>query len=76
MSWKDLIHYTAFDAEYGEIGIIQEVLEYPMQMLAKCLVNGKEVLFPLNDEMVTDINAEDKIVFVELPEGLLDVYLK
>ncbi len=76
MSWKDLIHYTAIDADFGEIGIIEEVLEYPKQMLAKCMVNGKEVLFPLNEEMVTDINPDDKIVFLELPDGLLDVYLK
>ncbi len=75
-SWKDLIGYTATDENYGEIGIISEVLEYPMQMIAKCMVNDKEILFPLNDEIVLEIDGEEKNVFVELPEGLMDIYLK
>ena len=76
ISWKDLVDYTAIDNISGEIGIISEVLEYPKQMIAKCLVDGKEILFPLNDEIVVEIDDEEKKVFVELPEGLLDVYLK
>ena len=75
-SWKDLVNYTAIDNISGEIGIIKEVYEYPMQMIAKCLVDGKEILFPLNDDIVIEIDEEEKKIFVELPEGLLDVYLK
>ncbi len=75
-SWKDLVNYTAIDNISGEIGIITEVYEYPMQMIAKCLVDGKEILFPLNDDIVLEIDEDEKKVFVELPEGLLDVYLK
>ena len=76
ISWKDLVDYTAIDNVSGEIGIISEVLEYPKQMIAKCLVDGKEILFPLNDDIVIEIDNEEKKVFVELPEGLLDIYLK
>jgi 16S rRNA processing protein RimM len=46
-----------------------------MQMIAKCIVKGKEVLFPLNEDIVIEINEEEKKVFVELPSGLLDVYM-
>ena len=76
LSWKDLVDYMAIDTISGEIGLISEVLEYPKQMIAKCLVDGKEILFPLNDDIIVDIDDEKKIVFVELPEGLLDIYLK
>ena len=75
ISWNGLLDYTVIDTTSGVIGKIEEVLEFPMQIIAKCLVNGKEVLFPLNDEIVIEIDEEEKKVFVDLPDGLLNVYL-
>jgi 16S rRNA processing protein RimM len=75
VSWNDLTGYHVIDSEYGEVGIIEEVVEYPMQMIAKCTVKKNEVLFPLNDEIVTEIDEEKKLVYVNLPDGLLDLYL-
>jgi 16S rRNA processing protein RimM len=74
--WKDLLGFMVRDVAVGELGNILEVLEYPMQMIARCSVNGKEVLFPLNDEIVLEVLDKEKIAIVELPDGLLDVYLK
>jgi 16S rRNA processing protein RimM len=36
---------------------------------------SKEVLFPLIDEVVTKVDKGAQKLFVQLPEGLLDVYL-
>jgi 16S rRNA processing protein RimM len=36
---------------------------------------GKEVLFPLKDEIVTRVSKKENRIEVKLPEGLLDVYL-
>jgi 16S rRNA processing protein RimM len=75
-SWFDLVNFSVVDNVSGEIGIITEVLEYPMQMIAKCIHNEQEILFPLNDDIVLDIDDAEKKIFVELPDGLLDIYLK
>ncbi len=75
MSWKDVEGFTATDESYGELGIITEVAEYPMQYIGKCMIDEKEVLFPLNDDVVTEVDEDLKVVYLDLPEGLLDIYL-
>ncbi len=75
-SWFDLIGYTVTDEIYGDLGPIDEIQEYPMQYLARCMVNGREILFPLHEEMILEIDDTNRHIQIELPEGLLDVYLK
>jgi len=76
LNWKDLAGFSVVDENHGDAGRIEEVLEYPMQMIAKCRLNEKEFMFPLNDDIVTDIDEDGKIVYVDLPDGLLDLYME
>jgi 16S rRNA processing protein RimM len=76
MSWKDLSGFSVVDDTIGELGLIEEVMELPMQFIARCKQEEKEFMFPLNDDFILEIDEVEKIVFVDLPEGLLDVYLK
>lgn len=75
LSWKDLKGFTATDESYGEMGIIIEVAEYPMQYVAKCLIDEKEVLFPLNENVIKDIDEDNKTIHLDLPDGLIQLYL-
>jgi 16S rRNA processing protein RimM len=75
ITWFELKGYKIVDGEHGELGTIDDVVEYPMQMIARCMVQDREVMFPLNDEIVSDIDEKKKIVYVNLPDGLLDMYL-
>jgi 16S rRNA processing protein RimM len=74
-SWNDIVGYVAIDSSAGDLGVIEGVEEYPQQWLAKCMIKGKEVLFPLNNDIVTEIDDEQKAVYLDLPEGLIDLYL-
>lgn len=76
MSWKDVQGYHAIDEAFGEMNIISEVMEFPMQYIAKCVINEKEVLFPLNDDVVTEVDDDNKVVYLDLPMGLIDLYLE
>jgi 16S rRNA processing protein RimM len=40
------------------------------------IYKSKEVLIPLIDEIVPKVDKKEKIVFTQLPEGLLEVYLE
>ncbi len=72
-----LIGYTIFDEENEKVlGTIAEMIEQPHQLLAKIYIDNKEVLIPLNESTLLEINRKKKEVLVDLPEGLLDVYLK
>jgi 16S rRNA processing protein RimM len=71
----DLVGFTAIDEDEGELGEITEVNEYPQQILATVNYKNCEVLFPLNEEIIKRIDVVKNIVLVDLPEGLLDIYL-
>ncbi len=72
----DLKGFMAIDETHGELGIITEVNEYPQQILASVQYQNKEVLFPLNEAIIKGIDLEGNELYVDLPEGLLDIYLE
>jgi 16S rRNA processing protein RimM len=71
----DLVGFTAVDVNEGELGEVTEVHEYPQQIIAAVNYKGIEILFPLNEAIIKGIDVVTGIVTVDLPEGLLDVYL-
>ena len=54
---------------------ILELIEKPHQLLCRLDRKGKEVLIPLNEETLQKVNHKKKEVLVELPDGLLEIYL-
>lgn len=71
----DLEGFIAIDETHGELGEITDVTEYPQQVIATVHYEGREVLFPLNTEFIKGIDIEGGELYLDLPEGLLDVYL-
>lgn len=71
----DLKGYIAHDERYGELGEIIEIHEYPQQFVAVVPYKFREIMFPLNDDFIKEIDEEEGIVYLSLPEGLIDVYL-
>jgi len=72
---KDLRGFIAIDENEGELGKIIEINEYPQQLVAEVHYKNREVLFPLNEAIIKGIDVEEQVVYIELPEGLLDIYL-
>lgn len=71
----DLVGFTAIDEDEGELGKITDVHEYPKQFIATVTYKNCEVLFPLNEDIIKSIDVTREIVLVNLPDGLLDIYL-
>jgi 16S rRNA processing protein RimM len=69
------IGFNLVDKQKGGLGLIEDVVQTGHQWLAKLTIEGKEVLIPLVDEMLVDVNIRNKFVRVDLPEGLIEVYL-
>lgn len=74
-TYNDLKGYIVSDQTKGELGEIIAVNEYPQQFVATLVYQEKEILFPLNEDMINEIDEEEKTLLVDLPEGLLDLYL-
>ena len=71
------INLLGYDVVEGGkvLGKIQEVIEQPHQLLCRIDIGGKEVLIPLNEDTIRKIDKKAQQVIVELPEGLLEIYL-
>lgn len=70
-----LLGFKVEDKEAGMLGEIEEIIEMPLQVLAKVMFKEKEMLLPLNDQTLLKVDKKQQIVYLELPGGLLDIYL-
>jgi len=74
--FHDVMGFTVVDEKMGELGVVENFYELPQQDVLAMRYQGQEVLIPVVDELVTHADMTERKVFVNLPEGLLDVYLK
>lgn len=70
-----LLGYVLFDKK-SQLGVIEEVIEQPHQLLCVVRINGQEAMIPVHAHNLINVDAKKQRVEVEVPEGLLDVYLK
>ena len=71
--FTQFIGYQIKDAELGLIGEIEDVMEYPQQMMAALTYQDREILIPMNTAFIKEIQKENKMIIMELPEGLLEL---
>ncbi|MCP4438261.1 MAG: 16S rRNA processing protein RimM [Aureispira sp.] len=67
-----LTGYSIVDAELGNLGKIEAIEEYPQQELALLVYKNQEFLIPLNDAFITGEDEKQQLIYMELPEGLLE----
>ena len=72
--YTDLVGFMVHDEHHGELGEIVEVNEMPQQFIATVDMQGKELMFPISEDLILDIDFDEEIIDVELPEGLVDLY--
>jgi 16S rRNA processing protein RimM len=56
------------------IGVVEEVIEQPHQVLLTIQYKGNEAYIPLHEATLKSINHTKKEVHVTLPDGLLEIY--
>ncbi|MBT8282044.1 MAG: ribosome maturation factor RimM [Muriicola sp.] len=73
--YHEVIGFTLMDKNYGNIGTLISVNDSASQALFVAEKEGKQLLIPINDDIITGIDREEKTIFVETPEGLVSLYL-
>ena len=68
--WED---YTIHDKKTGVFFPIIRTEEFPQQLMAIVETNGKEMMIPLHDQLIVEIDKEQKIIRMEIPEGLMEL---
>ena len=74
--YHEIIDYKVVDKNLGELGTVQTVHSMQAQDLLVMDYKGKEVLIPVISEIVLNADKEAKVLNVNLPDGLLEVYLE
>ena len=74
--YHEIIDYKVIDKNLGELGTVQTVHSMQAQDLLVMDYKGKEVLIPVISEIVLNADKEAKVLNVNLPDGLLEVYLE
>ena len=70
----NFLGYSIIEKE-KELGTILEVIEQPHQLLCRIEIETKEVLIPFQEDTIIKIDQKKKQIIVDLPEGLLEIYL-
>ncbi|WP_298892928.1 ribosome maturation factor RimM [uncultured Psychroserpens sp.] len=73
--FHEIIGFKVEDKSFGHVGIIKSVNDSTAQSLFEIDRNGIEILIPMNDEFITKVDKNNKTIYVETPEGLIDLYL-
>jgi 16S rRNA processing protein RimM len=68
-----LLGFTIYDND-KQLSEIVEIIEQPHQILAKIIYQEKEMLIPVNVAFMVKMDVKNKIVVLDLPEGLLDIF--
>jgi len=73
--YHEIKGFIVVDKNFGPIGKVIDILEYPGQDLIQVFYNNNEVLIPINDDIIHKLDRKRQQLHVEMPDGLLDVYL-
>jgi 16S rRNA processing protein RimM len=74
--FHEIIGFKLIDENKGELGTAGQVYEAGHQDLIGMDYKGKEVLIPINDEIINKVDRNTNEIFITLPEGLLELYLE
>ncbi|MDD4991954.1 MAG: ribosome maturation factor RimM [Paludibacter sp.] len=65
--------FSLVDSEKGLLGVISEVDQTTDNVLFVIPIKDDELLIPAGEEYIEEIDHDKKIIYVKLPEGLLDL---
>lgn len=73
--FHEVVGFSVIDDEWGNIGTIEQVIEYPAQPLFQIMKNGTEVLIPVIDEVIKKVDRAGRTIQISAPKGLIELYL-
>ncbi len=74
--YHEVIGFEIHDRSFGKVGIISGVNDQTAQALFEIDKEGLQILIPINNDIIQKVDRKDKIIFIEAPEGLINLYLQ
>ena len=73
--YHEVVGFKVIDKTHGNIGHLKSVMDLPRQSLLQIQYGEKEILVPLTDEILLNVDREKKELLIDAPEGLIDIYI-
>ena len=73
--FHEIINFKAVDTVYGEVGVVKGLNDTTAQPLFVIMKDGQEILIPMIDEFIKEIDRKGKRVVLCTPPGLIEMYL-
>jgi 16S rRNA processing protein RimM len=73
--YHEIIGFKVLDRNRGEIGVVTKVLDLSGNPLIEINFDGKEILLPKQDQFIEKVDKENRVLYVNAPEGLIGMYL-
>ena len=67
--------FRVVDDQYGDIGVIESIIEYPAQPLFQIMNGTTEILIPVIDQVIKEVDRDNKTIYISAPNGLIDLYM-
>jgi 16S rRNA processing protein RimM len=65
--------FKVYDKTFGFIGKVISIIENTNNPLMEISYNNSEILIPIHENIILEINEKDKIITVETPNGLINL---
>jgi 16S rRNA processing protein RimM len=72
--YHDIIGFHVKDHLLGELGTLDNFMEMPAQDLLVVSYQDRELLIPVVDAFIAEVNFDTRTVHTSLPEGYLDLF--
>jgi 16S rRNA processing protein RimM len=71
----EVVGFTVIDLNYGEVGKLESIVDLQVNPLIQIMNGEKEVLIPLIEGVVVELDRKKKIMTINAPAGLIELYL-
>jgi 16S rRNA processing protein RimM len=72
--WDDIIGFSISEKTTGRIGVILEVSQGVGQQFFHVQNGEKEMMIPIQEQWITNVDAEKKVITMDLPDGFVEVF--
>ncbi len=72
-TWNYFVGFRVKDIQNGILGEITAVDDSTLNVLFTIKRDGNELLLPAHEEFIREVDKENRLMTVELPEGLINI---
>ena len=73
--YHEVIGFTIEDVNFGNVGVLTGINDSTAQPLFEIKNGDLEILIPMIDTFIKNVDRKNKVITVETPEGLIEMYL-